>query len=855
MNKINIPLTHLDCLAKTYYDNFTRKKGCDVYTHCVVTGLVAMEIVRKFHNCKDFGFDSLNEIGLSVALHDIGKVSPGFQEKIIRSVGETLGFSSDEFSLDPDKKGLYCLNHAETSQACLKRSPSKNMIAIAAGRHHGYSPEETHPVLKYDSIEFGDSIWVELRDKLVEDLKKFFSVKELKQIKSLDHLDLFTGLMCVSDWISSGNSFFGVPDQKDSWFLPEKIQEAIDLCGFVGFKTKPISFYEAFEFERNKIQETFSSSVIKPGMYILEASMGEGKTEAALWSAYNLLHSSQAKGIYFALPTQATATQMLDRMNKFLEKICSKDSGHSISKITHSSSIIIQDFGADGGPGGSWYDNSKNALLTPFGVGTVDQAMMAVMNVKFNGVRSFALKGKVVIIDEVHSYDAYMGSIIKELSKYIIKNGGSVVLLSATLNDKSLEYFTGEYPKDHSYPKMTSLIDENVTEAPLTSIAQKKIITVEVGEHNILEEAVKNAENGAQVLIIKNTVNESMEIYKECLNKLGPDRVGLLHSRFTMNDRSANESKWIGLFGKGGSRNEGRILVGTQVLEQSLDIDSDIMYTDLCPIDMIWQRTGRLHRHNQNLRPVGFENPKLIINVPESFSKYIDSVKDKEPTKDLKKKIQGILKGSSFVYDIGVLVKTFLTVKEKVFLDPSKDMRETLNRVYDKKVTCLKDIDAEVETNKKELENRSRTAFSNTSGETKPDDERACTRIIDGEPTIPVLLLKGIDTSRFEITTLDGIIHTIKQNEFEKNLLAIILGNTIKVKTSKAPETNYNDVSFLKKYMFFGKENLGTVNKDSMKARVGILSGKDVLTIHGDPVGNNTEYTSNIGYSYDRQKK
>lgn len=449
------------------------------------------------------------------------------------------------------------------------------------------------------------------------------------------------------------------------------IDLALDACGFHGFSPTPgLSFRDLFGFDPNAMQEAFMEKATLPGVHILEAPMGLGKTEAALYASYRMLCTGDLSGLYFALPTQATANQMLDRVNKFLGKFLDKYA-HSVAKLSHGAAGVIQDFGAAGAPGGSWFSSSKNSLLVPFGVGTVDQALLACMYTRFSGVRAFAMTKKVLVVDEVHSYDLYTGTFLSHLIKFVKDTGGSVILLSATLTDSAVVQLTGTMPACKDYPRYVGVGSSGLP----CGVPDKQIKLSFMALAKAEEQAVADAQAGAQVLFILNTVDEAVASYRSIASSLGAARVGLLHSRFTKADRQRNEAYWCGIYGKGGDRSVGRVLIGTQVLEQSLDLDADVMYSFICPTDMLFQRTGRLHRH-QNVRPVGYEHPSLYLVVPDVF------VNGLEDTGIEDKKLQKSLGGTGWVYDLYTLIRTYELWSPLSHVSVPGDMRHMLEGTY-----------------------------------------------------------------------------------------------------------------------------------------------------------------------------
>ncbi len=348
------------------------------------------------------------------------------------------------------------------------------------------------------------------------------------------------------------------------------------------------------------------------GVYVLEAPMGLGKTEAALYVAYQMLQSGQASGIYFALPTQLTSNKIYERFNTFLEHILTADCPHSSALLLHGKAWLQEhEMGEEGRPGGAWFNSSKRGLLAPFAVGTIDQALMAAMNVKHGFVRAFGLAGKVVILDEVHTYDAYTGTLLDALVKLLRQWHCTVIILSATLNQDRRAQMLEASLNSQAYPLITSIQGEQTEEIPIEPPPPNTVqITLQVDTTSAVQEALDRASQGQQVLWLENTVAEAQERYLDLAaraHEIGID-YGLLHSRFTAADRQTIEERWVNVFGKNGHAKrvkQGRILVGTQVLEQSLDIDADFLVTAFAPTDMLLQRLGRLWRHIDTPRPAG----------------------------------------------------------------------------------------------------------------------------------------------------------------------------------------------------------------------------------------------------------
>jgi len=432
-----------ECIAKT-------EPFITVVEHSTNVAEVARRLVEVFSNIqilRDFGV-------ILAAIHDVGKISPGFQKKYFEEYwkGKNIIFTN----------GL-SENHAVISEASIRtflnetldESPSSEI----AGIHHG---KRKYPQ-NCDVGVYGGIQWSGERKKFLQEISnKFGAIPErgkFEGIKSL--IPVFAGLISISDWIGSDENYFGLNCDPT-----ESAQKAVKECGFTKIEIKKnLSFEDIFGFSSRKTQEDFINIVDSPGVYILESSTGSGKTEAALYAAYKLMSEGKNSGFYFALPTKLTSDRIHDRVQKFTDNICGR---HNPVMLAHGSAWLNDEYtgmlesgGEEFSVGKTWFNPKKRTLLAPFGVGTVDQALMSVMNVKHFFVRAFGLAGKVVILDEVHSYDMYTGTILDKLVEYLTQIGCTVIILSATLTSERKAKFCDlktEEPK--TYPLITYKKDE-----------------------------------------------------------------------------------------------------------------------------------------------------------------------------------------------------------------------------------------------------------------------------------------------------------------------------------------------------------------------------------------------------------
>lgn len=610
------------CPAKTRkLSNGNVVQGRSVLSHCQIVGEIARHLISRFPEpMRSHLFPSGSE--MVAGSHDIGKVSPTFVAKILRACCIDYSAIPELIGVNPELEKQWG-GHAGVSQATAEEIGVPKYVAEIIGQHHGFTPMVD--AKRGNADVFGGVSWFDERKKLVMSLKVYLQA-DWPTFSSAAQARIVAGLTSVADWIGSGE-FFENPDE--DWRL--NIIPALDNAGFVRPAIRNgLSFTEVFDpinlaMQLREPQSLFIEQVSGPGVYILEAQMGMGKTEAALYAAYQLLSQDKATGIYFALPTQLTSNKIYDRFNAFLEQIVS-DKEPKRGLLLHSSAWLKDtEMGEEGCPGGSWFNQSKRGLLAPFAVGTIDQALMAVMNVKHGFVRAFGLAGKVVILDEVHSYDLYTGTILNELVAFLRQIDCTVIILSATLSQARREALLQQTATSTAYPLITAVpvtMERNIPFEVDVPTVDSVTVTLQVYHESepALEEALRRAAQGQQVLWIENTVAEAQQRYLDIASRATEVgcATGLLHSRFTPQHRTINEDQWVALYGRAGwsQRTDcGRILVGTQVLEQSLDIDADFLVTRFAPSDMLLQRLGRLWRHTDTPRHVS-ARPECWLLAP-----------------------------------------------------------------------------------------------------------------------------------------------------------------------------------------------------------------------------------------------
>ncbi len=602
------PLPLEDCLAKTRTVDGESLPGRTVEDHCRIVGAAASELLHLMPECTRRLFPDNTDC--IAAAHDLGKVFPHFQIMIHKAAGDLGRFSELAAAALPSSAAVP--HHASVSRAALFGLHPR--AAETAGRHHGRDPEH------YDEHAeiCGGPAWQERRREL---LHRLLEGRGLPVVATDAQSRLITGLTVVADWIGSGALF---DDPAQPW--PPLVEQAVREAGFLCPRVVPgKSFCDIFGFAPNAVQEAAAQAVTGPGVHVLEAPMGVGKTEAALFAAYRMLEQGKARGLYFALPTQLTSNKIHERLTSFLRTVLAEDC-RTDPLLLHSTAWLYATHHEEGEHASSWFERSKRGLLAPFGVGTLDQALMAVINVRHPEVRSFGLAGKVVVLDEVHSYDAYTGTLLDALVDHLLELNCTVIILSATLTRARLNTLIrcGDLP-EQGYPLITVRSSADAPTAVVQTSCAPEImqnsatvcLRTDADEAEALEEALCRAENGQQVLWMENTVREAQERYRTLAARAAAMHIetGLLHSRFTPSDRGRIEDRWTTLYGKNSTERAqcGRIFVGTQVLEQSLDLDGDFLVTRFCPTDLLFQRMGRLWRHGNTVRPADAQREAWIL--------------------------------------------------------------------------------------------------------------------------------------------------------------------------------------------------------------------------------------------------
>jgi CRISPR-associated endonuclease/helicase Cas3 len=527
-------------------------------------------------------------------------------------------------------------------------------VAQALGGHHGSWP--TADVRRSHKGQLGDQSWQPAQRALLDSLIGLFAPPAVTRLGRDDAergavLVLLSGLTSVADWIGSMEEYFAFssPNVAVETYAPLSAQRALRALRALGWLDwQPPQEALPFELLHGFAPRPAQQAVIdllpgdsEPTLVIAEMLTGAGKTELALYLADRWAVLRRQRGLYVAMPTQATSNQMYDRVGTYLRKRYPEQQinyhlVHSAARwrtdLLMPEFSIVDDESAQGTiKAQSWFLPRKRTLLAPFAVGTVDQALMSTLQTRHFFVRLFGLSGKTVIFDEVHAYDTYMNSLFTRLLLWLRAVGASVIVLSATLPAKTRQELVaawrgtneGNEKLSHAaYPSVTVASQSDLFIESLPGDGERRIAVewIEPATEALVETLRSRLHDGGCVAVICNRVQRAQDVYRALqeADLVEDDDLLLFHARTPRVWRDETEQAVLNRFGKGAAQRPHKsIVVATQVIEQSLDLDFDLMVTDLAPIDLILQRAGRLHRHERSSRPVGLKTATLLIVEPE----------------------------------------------------------------------------------------------------------------------------------------------------------------------------------------------------------------------------------------------
>ena len=655
--------------------------------HMLDVAAVAEQLVEPFK----FDRQLKEALILLIALHDLGKVSQLFFKMIKH--GQTGGcFRHWELT----EILLYEFDHILAARLGADPVVRQYLYAAVAG-HHGRPPNLDLGQLcdkgcrsrKYRRAlaEIGDAH--SDAGKTVEafcDLWPEACLGNLDEQQAIQLSWWLPGLCTTADWVGSNQD----------WFKPQPAsispaaylsnartiaQMAVREAGLAS--TKPIDT-RLFDFDLRPMQDACANVELthESMLVIIEDETGSGKTEAALLLAQRMLLAGKGRGLFFALPTMATADAMFTRATEVVGKLF--DTGVTVT-LAHGRAGLSVDFkevcatnarGEDEPICTDWLaDSRRRALLANVGIGTIDQALLSVLPARYQTLRHFGLSSKILIVDEVHELgDPYLGAQLEALLKMHRAAGGSAILMTATLpliqRQRLLAVYGGA--TDHqAYPALTVASGQAVTDLPQRPSARGPIrINRLTDQSQAIDLLERSAASGAASVWIRNAVDDAIAAVS-ALRARGVN-ARLLHARFTLFDRKRIEAEVLARVGNRGADRAGFVLVGTQVLESSLDLDFDVMISDLAPVAALIQRAGRLWRH-MDLRPARLRpvpHPVLHVLSPDP-----DHVTDN-------RWLHTVLNKGAYVYPVSDLWRTAKVLFAAGQISAPSDLRSLIEPVH-----------------------------------------------------------------------------------------------------------------------------------------------------------------------------
>lgn len=636
-------------------------------------------------------------------LHDIGKISVPFQqlrEKLCGSLWDDPAYDTRHQS-----EGDKSFRHDQATQVVLADvlpqlgysgtiDGSGHVMAQLLGRHHGrvhsgFDEAELPRLNQRYATPLGQGEWQRQRLAHVKTLRSLIgpgTQAVMPERPSSAAVAVVLGLVVCADWLASQESFIGAGDRlpaldwqatdqnlRDHWNA--SVQDSASLVRAAGlgrarFKSAPRDrqeFAARFQFEPNQLQASLLTGlpdlVTGPGLVLITAPPGDGKTEASQLAVLHFDKVADAGGFAYVLPTMATTDAMFRRAREFADKHLA---GQAALGLLHGMAWLNSDFetlaqsaaeGAAGENGAEiltddaadrvfatdWLRASRRGILAPLGAMTIDQVLTGVLPVKHNLLRLFGLQGRTVVIDEAHSYGPWMHRLLIRLLEWLGAMRVPVVLMSATLTGRTAQDLVNAYrrgilgrrarnvevqapypgwlfvdgvsgqvsmpqPVGTARPSRLHIEMLKVTANPSTSEASSSPRLAAI--LRVLEPLPVD---GGCALVCCNTVVEAQQTYDFIVEALADSaddvRIDLLHSRFQAGDRGRITKQVEALYGKpdperkSALRPRAAVLIATQVVEQSIDLDFDIVISDLAPLALLLQRAGRGRRHHRPARP------------------------------------------------------------------------------------------------------------------------------------------------------------------------------------------------------------------------------------------------------------
>ncbi|MFD9891739.1 CRISPR-associated helicase Cas3' [Amycolatopsis sp. NPDC059027] len=666
--------------------------------------------------------DPRSWVALLCGIHDIGKYSPTFQSLNFPLAVTRLGpWALGDLTLMRRPGGLS--GRVDTPHGLLTAQQVKDLLlswgttretaialAVALGGHHGHFPASSGVAqARSERNAHGGAAWAERRTDMVLELARLLGLPDPRSLHwhevrlSLDALTGLAALATVSDWIASDAAGFPSPEGDFDLAAYAKgaqvrAEAAVARLGMTPWqppaRTTFATLFPGSPFPVQTVVERVTEGISGPVMLLAEAPTGEGKSKAALQAAATMVRRLGMAGVYVAMPTQATS----DQMHAVIEGMLAGLGDETPVHLAHSGArdhLVARpgDAGRDDPRdvmAQTWFTRQRN-LLAMLGTGTVDQALKGAIRSGHVFVRLAALANKVVVFDEVHAYDVYMSTLLERLLMWLGALGAPVVLLSATLPAKRRHDllaawqagFRGCHPREiadtpsTSYPGVLVADGQEIVvhAADVSPVNEDRVIRLEhVADEDVVEWLLGHAMRDRCVAVIHNLVRRAVATYDALGQRIAlmpeDERPMLVAINGTLpaGQRQPVEEELRRSFGQGGERPRRAIVVGTQVLEQSLDLDFDGMVSDLAPIDAMIQRAGRVHRHTRDVA----RGPQVLV---------VTGVADTPSGPEFPPYLRT-------VYAPIVLMRTWALLKNRQRIESPVDIPGIVDLVYGARVEC-----------------------------------------------------------------------------------------------------------------------------------------------------------------------
>lgn len=637
--------------------------------HLSDSGLIAGWLLENFLparilTCSGWPPETASAVARWLAgIHDVGKATPAFVDVIADQRAElsSAGFDSEPLAVR--------VHHTVTGYHITRRwlrargvsRHNSNAFASVVLAHHGRADAallQPGDDPDHRPLHYGDENWERFRDGLMEnqlllaglDLNALITLPDIETAA----LPLIEGVVIMADWLASDERLFpykftSVERRLDHATTRLKLpqpwkpsSEGEEVATLMNKRFPPPSGKPPLvPWPSQEALVAAARELDCPGLLVLEAPPGEGKTEAALMAAEVLADRFGQSGIFFALPTQATATSLFDRTLGWVASMSQEFEAGAAVNLVHGrrrmaeafAGLPVREIRGVGEPEDEgiahvheWFNRKQTALLANIGVGTIDQVLQSAIPQKHLMLRHLGLASKVVVIDETHAYDDYMLAHLELTLRWLGSYRAPVILLSATLpprvKERLIHAYTGKdetLPVAAEYPLVTTATSVGVGQAATgSSGVEHRFAVRHLDEEDLCEKLEGLLSEGGTALVVRNTVSRAIDTARNLTEVFGEGEVTCVHSRFLSGDRMDNDSVLRRKFGpsKGDApevRPYRHVVVATQVVEQSLDVDFDVLITDLAPIDLVIQRMGRCHRHRGRVRPVRVASPQVFI--------------------------------------------------------------------------------------------------------------------------------------------------------------------------------------------------------------------------------------------------